>query len=62
MYQTLNGLVMYLLDKIPQVADVIEVSGWRLEIVDIDGKRIDKILAIRLATDETDIDRDDMSG
>jgi putative hemolysin len=44
-YQTLNGLVMYLLGKVPQTADVVEVDNWRLEIIDMDGKRIDKLLA-----------------
>lgn len=46
-YQTLNGLIMMLLGKIPQTADKIELEGWLLEIVDMDGKRIDKVLAIK---------------
>lgn len=46
-YQTLNGLIMMLLGKIPQTADKVELEGWLLEIVDMDGKRIDKVLAIR---------------
>lgn len=48
-YQTLNGLIMMLLGKIPQTADKIELEGWSLEIVDMDGKRIDKVLAIKQA-------------
>ncbi len=47
-YQTLNGLIMLLLDKIPRTADQVEVEGWLLEIVDMDGRRIDKVLATRL--------------
>ncbi len=46
-YQTLNGLIMLLLGKIPQTADSVELDGWFLEIVDMDGKRIDKVLASR---------------
>ena len=46
-YQTLNGLIMLLLGKIPQTADTLELEGWFLEIVDMDGKRIDKVLASR---------------
>ncbi|ETO26887.1 CBS domain-containing protein [Reticulomyxa filosa] len=46
-YQTLNGLIMMLLGKIPQTADKIELEDWLLEIVDMDGKRIDKVLAIK---------------
>lgn len=49
-YQTLNGLIMMLLGKIPQTADKIELDGWLLEIVDMDGKRIDKVLASRIDT------------
>ncbi len=46
-YQTLNGLIMLLLGKIPQTADKVELDDWLLEIVDMDGKRIDKVLARR---------------
>ena len=47
-YQTLNGLIMMLLGKIPQTADKVELDDWLLEIVDMDGKRIDKVLAQRI--------------
>lgn len=47
-YQTLNGLIMMLLGKIPQTADKVELDDWLLEIVDMDGKRIDKVLAQRM--------------
>ncbi|WP_348733167.1 hemolysin family protein [Rheinheimera texasensis] len=47
-YQTLNGLIMMLLGKIPQTADKVELDDWLLEIVDMDGKRIDKVLAKRI--------------
>jgi len=46
-YETLNGLVMMVLGKMPQTCDVIHLGDWRLEIVDMDGKRIDKVLASR---------------
>lgn len=52
-YQTLNGLLMYQLGTIPRTNDVVEVAGWRLEIVDMDGKRVDKVLAQRIAVEET---------
>lgn len=47
-YQTLNGLLMYELGRLPQTTDIIEIAGWRLEIMDMDGKRVDKVLAQRL--------------
>ncbi len=53
-YQTLNGLLMYELGKIPQTADVVEAVGWRLEIVDLDGKRVDKVLAQKIPYEESE--------
>jgi putative hemolysin len=44
-YHTLSGLVMWLSGRLPQTGDVLTWEGWRLEVVDLDGKRIDKILA-----------------
>jgi len=46
-YNTLSGMMMLLLGRLPQTADVCEWEGWTFEIVDIDGKRIDKVLATR---------------
>ena len=37
---------------IPLVRDEIEALGWRFEVVDIDGKRVDKVLASPLALPE----------
>lgn len=53
-YQTLNGLLMYELGKIPQTADIVEIAGWRLEIVDMDGKRVDKVLAQKIPYEESE--------
>lgn len=47
-YNTLAGLVMLLLGRLPQTADVVEWEDWRFEVVDMDGKRVDKVLATRL--------------
>jgi putative hemolysin len=46
-YHTLAGLLMYLLGRIPNAADHVDFDGWKLEVVDMDGKRIDKVLACR---------------
>ena len=48
-YHTLSGLLMMLLGRLPQTADRVEWEGWRFEVVDMDGKRIDKVLAVSLA-------------
>jgi putative hemolysin len=47
-YNTLSGMVMLLLGKLPQTGDRCEWEGWSFEIVDLDGKRIDKVLATHL--------------
>jgi putative hemolysin len=47
-YHTLSGLMMWLLGRLPQTADKVIWEQWRLEIVDLDGKRIDKVLATRI--------------
>ncbi|MCX9156383.1 hemolysin family protein [Niveibacterium sp. 24ML] len=51
-YHTLSGMVMLLLGRLPHTADAIEWEGWRFEVVDMDGKRIDKVLASRLGLGE----------
>jgi len=47
-YHTLAGLTMYLLGRLPHAGDHVAWSGWKLEVVDMDGKRIDKVLASRM--------------
>lgn len=48
-YNTLAGLVMMLLGRLPKTADHVEWDAWRFEVVDMDGKRIDKLLVSRTA-------------
>ena len=43
-YHTLGGLVMWLAGQLPQTGDMLTWRNWQLEVVDLDGKRIDKIL------------------
>ncbi|HEV7915617.1 MAG TPA: hemolysin family protein [Albitalea sp.] len=44
-YNTLAGMIMLLLGRLPNTADSVEWEGWRFEVVDLDGKRVDKVLA-----------------
>jgi putative hemolysin len=46
-YNTLAGMVMLLLGRLPGTADHVEWDGWRFEVVDLDGKRVDKVLVTR---------------
>jgi len=48
-YNTLAGMIMLLLGRLPHTADSVEWAGWRFEVVDLDGKRVDKVLASALA-------------
>jgi len=47
-YHTLSGLMMWLLGRVPQTGEAATLENWRLEVVDLDGKRVDKVLASRL--------------
>lgn len=53
-YNTLAGMVMLLLGRLPQTTDSVEWEGWRFEVVDLDGKRVDKVMAVRLDTPDED--------
>lgn len=46
-YETVAGLVIDSLRRLPVTGDVTETLGWRFEVVDMDGRRIDKVLASR---------------
>ena len=47
-YNTLAGMIMLLLGRLPHTTDRVEWEGWRFEVVDLDGKRVDKVLVTRL--------------
>ncbi|MBX3536346.1 MAG: HlyC/CorC family transporter [Chelatococcus sp.] len=46
-YHTVAGFVLSVLKSLPQVGEAFEWQGWRFEIVDLDGPRIDKVLVAR---------------
>jgi putative hemolysin len=48
-FQTVAGYVLNNLGHLPKVGEIFEDRGFRFEVVDLDGKRIDKILATRMA-------------
>nr|WP_036229105.1 hemolysin family protein [Massilia sp. JS1662] len=47
-YHTLAGFMLYQLAVIPRAGDRLDWKGWRFEVVDMDGNRIDRLLALRL--------------
>jgi putative hemolysin len=48
-YNTVAGLLMSVSGHLPEVAEHIDCADWRFEVLDLDGRRIDKVLASRLA-------------
>jgi len=47
-YETLSGFVMLSLGRVPQTADQFEWHDLRFEIIDMDGRRVDKVLVTTL--------------
>ena len=44
-YHTVAGFVLGQLGRFPRLGEAFETAGWRFEVVDIDGRRVDKVLA-----------------
>ncbi|MDI6027129.1 hemolysin family protein [Corticibacterium sp. UT-5YL-CI-8] len=47
-YETLAGYVLAQLHHLPVTGETVDAQGWRFEVVDLDGRRIDKVLATEL--------------
>jgi len=45
-YRTLGGLVMTELGHVPRVGEHFELGGFRFEVMDMDGRRIDRVLIV----------------
>ncbi len=52
-YHTLAGFVMTWLGHIPKISDYFEWEGYRIEVVDMDRNRIDRLLITRIEPDAT---------
>ena len=44
-YETVAGFILAHLSHLPATGETVDAHGWRFEVVDLDGRRIDKILA-----------------
>jgi putative hemolysin len=51
-FSTVSGLILDRLGRIPSVGDRAEWNGYMLEVVDMDGQRIDRILVSRVSSPE----------
>lgn len=45
-FHTIAGFVLFQLEHLPEAGESFDYEGWRFEVVDMDGRRIDKVLAI----------------
>ena len=51
-FQTVGGFVMIRLGEVPRVGDHFEWGGFRFEVMDMDGRRVDKVLVTPLPPEE----------
>jgi putative hemolysin len=52
-YETLSGFMMTSLGRVPQPSDSFEWNGFLFEVIDMDGRRVDKVLVTALAKSNT---------
>ena len=53
-YNTLAGMVIARFGRIPHAGEHFEFGGWRFEVVDLDGARVDKLLIQAVSPDESE--------
>ena len=57
-FNTIGGLILDQLTRMPNVGDTIQWHGYELEIIDMDGLRIDKVLIKELEPEEEEEEED----
>ncbi len=50
-YQTLGGFMMRMLEKVPTPGDSFQFGGLQLEVMDMDGRRVDKVLVSKIESE-----------
>jgi putative hemolysin len=53
-FETLGGFVMSYQGKVPEAGDSFVWDGLRIEVMDMDGNRVDKVLVTRMPADTVD--------
>ena len=56
-YQTVGGFIIYYLESIPISGEWFECGGLRFEVVDMDGRRVDKVLVTSKRPEKPDTDK-----
>jgi putative hemolysin len=57
-FDTMAGFILHELERIPHAGDHFEWKGFRFEIIDMDGHRIDKVL-VKIPEDVNDVEREE---
>lgn len=47
-FHTMAGLILWQIERVPATGEHIDYGGYRFEVVDMDGRKIDKVLAAPL--------------
>lgn len=50
-FHTVGGFVLTSLGRIPRKAELFQYAGWQFEVVDVDGNRVDQVLAVKCTED-----------
>ncbi|CCV15761.1 hemolysin family protein [Mesorhizobium sp. STM 4661] len=56
-YETVAGYVLSHMHHLPATGECVDAQGWRFEVVDLDGRRIDKLIATRLPSGHREVVR-----
>ncbi|GAB4078428.1 hemolysin family protein [Nostocoides australiense] len=55
-YETVGGFVMAALGRVPDVGDVVDLPDWRITVVDMDGRRVDRLRMVPLPPEGAEAD------
>ncbi|GAA1802649.1 hemolysin family protein [Nostocoides veronense] len=53
-YETVGGFVMAALGRVPQVGERVDLPGWQIVVVDMDGRRVDRLRMVPLPPEGAD--------
>ena len=53
-YQTLGGMIMTMLGRVPAAGSKVQVANYQLEVMDMDGRRVDKVLVSKEKPEESE--------
>ncbi|WP_083988745.1 hemolysin family protein [Devosia geojensis] len=50
-YETVAGYILSLVNHLPKVGETVDTEDWHIEVVDLDGRRIDKVMMRRIGAE-----------